>query len=125
MTLTRLWNQSMVQQQKALEKERYLQQKALKKERYLRRLMKPWKIHMNNHQEEDALKKERNLKMYGSNNAPHQEVQNHHNMMILNKMLKTINKRSHQWTSMTTQWVKRLSISGKQKIHQMILKTLW
>ena len=84
----------MVPQQKALEKERYLQQKALKKERYLRRLMNPWKIHMNSHQEEDALKKERNLKMHGSNNAPHQEVQNHHNMMILNKMLKTINKRS-------------------------------
>ena len=56
----------------------------------------PMRIHMNNHQEEDALKRERNLKMHGSNNAPHQEVQNLHNMMILNKMLKTINKRSHQ-----------------------------
>ena len=89
-----------------------------------RRLMKPWKTHMNNHQEEDALQKERNLKMYGSNNAHHQEVQNLHNMMILNKMLKTINKRSHQWKSRTTQWVKKLSTSGKQKIHQMISKTL-
>ena len=80
----------------------------------------PMRIHMNNHQEEDALQKERNLKMHGSNNAHHQEVQNLHKMMILNKMLKTINKRSHQWKSRTTQWAKRLSISGKQKIHQMI-----
>ena len=71
----------------------------------------------------DALKKERNLKMPGSNNAPHQEVQNLHNMMILNKMLKTINKRSHHWKSMTTQWVKKPSTSGKQKIHQMNWKT--
>ena len=45
--------------------------------------------------------RERNLKMNGSNNAPHQEVQNLHNMilfkMILIKMHKTINKRNHQW----------------------------
>ena len=78
---------------------------------------------MNSHQEEDALKKERNLKMYGSNNAHHQEAQNLHNMMILNKMPKTINKRSHQWMSRTTQWERKLSTSGKQKTHQMIWKT--
>jgi len=56
--------------------------------------------------------RERNLKIHGSNNAPHQEVQNLHNMihfqMILSKMLKTINKRNHQSMSKMIPWVKKL-----------------
>ena len=56
--------------------------------------------------------RERNLKMNGGNNAPHQEVQDLHNMihfkMIFNKMLKTINTRNHQLMTKMIPWVKKL-----------------
>ena len=73
----------------------------------------PMKTHTKGHQEEqDALLRERNQKIHGSNNAPHQEVQNLHNMilfkMILNKMHKTINKRNHQPMLKMIPWVKKL-----------------
>ena len=66
---------------------------------------------MNNHpNDQEALLRERHLTIHGGSSAPHQEVLNLHSMilgrMILNKMLKTINKRNHQPMSMMIPWVK-------------------
>ena len=76
------------------------------------------------HDEQEALFRERALRVSGNNSVHHQEVQNIKNKKKMFQLMNSQNKKQHQHMSKMIPWEKKQLIYGKQKILQMTISWL-